>query len=103
MRTHQLTETCKAELPEIDADPPMLEGAGDARSVERSRQLRDRFGLLSPEDLGNLIGVNTRTLAWWRARKQGPDHVRAGRAVYYRRADVEAWLALHVVPMDRAA
>jgi hypothetical protein len=73
MRKHQLTETDAAELSEIDADAPLaecLESAGETPSTERSRQLRDRFGLLSPEDLGDLIGVNTRTLAWWRARKQ---------------------------------
>jgi hypothetical protein len=80
------------------ADPPDIVLGGD-----RSRQLRHQFSILSPEDLADMIGVDTRTLAVWRAQKRGPDVVRAGRAIFYRRGDIEAWLALNVVQMDRAA
>jgi hypothetical protein len=84
----------EAGLPEV----VLGDGGGD-----RSRQLRHQFNILSPEDLADMIGVDTRTLAVWRAQKRGPDAVRAGRAIFYRREDIEAWLALNVVPMDRAA
>jgi len=70
---------------------------------ERSRQLRDRFDLLSPDDLSALIGVDARTLSVWRVQKRGPDFSKAGKAVFYRRKDIETWLALNVVPMDRVA
>jgi hypothetical protein len=72
-------------------------------SLDRAAYLRDKFDILSPEDLAAMIGVDTRTLAVWRAQKRGPDAVRAGRAVFYRRNDIDEWLALNVVPMDRAA
>ena len=35
--------------------------------------------------------------------ERGPDTVKLGRSVFYRRADVEAWIALNVCPMDRVA
>ena len=68
----------------------------------RGEQLRDSFALLSPADLAALIGVDERTLAVWRSTHKGPDFVRLGRAVFYRRADVLAWVELNVTPTDRA-
>jgi hypothetical protein len=67
----------------------------------RSERLRDAFALLSEDDLSALIGVDPRTLAVWRCQKRGPDIVRLGRAVFYRRQDVLDWIALNVSPMDR--
>lgn len=69
----------------------------------RATQLRDSFALLEPADLATLIGVDDRTLATWRAQKRGPDFVKLGRAVFYRRKDVEAWMELNVTATDRAA
>jgi predicted DNA-binding transcriptional regulator AlpA len=69
----------------------------------RGEQLRDLFQLLSPADLSALIGVDERTLGVWRAQRRGPDFVKLGRAVFYRRADVTAWIELNVSPTDRAA
>jgi hypothetical protein len=85
-----------------DTEGPLAPAAPSDESG-RSRQLLDRFDLLTPADLAAMIGVDTRTLAVWRAQKRGPDAVRAGRTILYRRKDVEEWLALNVVPMDRAA
>jgi helix-turn-helix protein len=84
-------------------DGSTAETSGHPSANVRSEQLRDRFGLLSPDDLSALIGADPRTLAIWRATGKGPDFTKAGRAVYYRRTDIDAWLALNVVPMDRAA
>jgi hypothetical protein len=63
-----------------------------AKALRQSRELRDRFGLLSPVDLSALIGVDVRTLTIWRAQEDGPDWVRVGRTIFYRRKDVESWL-----------
>lgn len=74
----------------------------DAASADKSAEgLRRDFGLLAPEDLAALIGVDVRTLALWRAQKRGPDVAKLGRAVFYRRSDVNAWIALNVAPSDR--
>lgn len=67
----------------------------------RAERLRDAFELLSPEDLARLIGVDERTLAVWRSQRRGPDYVKLGRAVFYRRADVKSWIELNVSPTDR--
>jgi hypothetical protein len=75
----------------------------DVASADRATYLREKFDILAPEDLAAMIGVDTRTLAVWRAQKRGPDAVRVGRAIFYRRQDVAAWLAINVLQMDRAA
>jgi hypothetical protein len=64
--------------------------------------LRATFGVLTPGDLATLTGKDERTLAVWRGRNCGPDYVKLGRAVFYRREDVQAWIALNVMPADRA-
>ncbi len=69
----------------------------------RGERLRDAFQILSPADLAALIGVDERTLAAWRSGHRGPDFVRLGRAIFYRRADVLAWVELNVTATDRAA
>jgi predicted DNA-binding transcriptional regulator AlpA len=69
----------------------------------RGERLRDAFGLLSPADLSALIGVDERTLAVWRVQRRGPDFVKLGRAVFYRRGDVDKWIELNVSPTDRVA
>jgi hypothetical protein len=91
--------TQPAETPseQLDAYEELLT-ALDARSSH----LRDRFELLSETDFSALIGVDPRTTTVWRSQKRGPDVVKLGRAVFYRRKDVEDWIAMNVMPMDRA-
>lgn len=54
---------------------------------------------VDPEELiGNdvaakLIGVAPETLVQWRYQKRGPCFLKVGRLVWYRRADLSAWLA----------
>jgi hypothetical protein len=74
-----------------------------SRSSSRAENLRDQFGLLSPSDLATLLNVDTRTLAFWRARSAGPDFTKLGRSIFYRRTDVESWIELNIMPMDRTA
>jgi hypothetical protein len=69
--------------------------------VDRGEHLRDRFELLSPTDLGLLIGVDERTLAVWRCQGRGPDYARLGRSIFYRRADVQTWIDLNITQTDR--
>jgi hypothetical protein len=76
---------------------------GDSGDCTRAERLRDTFELLSPADLSALIGVDERTLTVWRVQRRGPDFVKLGRAVFYRRADVTDWIGLNVSPTDRAA
>ena len=47
---------------------------------------------LSTAEAAEFIGLAVGTLELWRSRGEGPAHVRLGRRVVYRKADVEAWL-----------
>lgn len=40
-----------------------------------------------------LIGVSPFTLRAWIAKGSGPPHLRIGRQIKFRHADVQAWLA----------
>jgi hypothetical protein len=80
--------------------------SGDDQNVSvdaRIAQLRGEFGLLSTTDLAALIEIDERTLSVWRCQKRGPDFVKLGRAVFYRKDDVAVWIGLNTVPTDRAA
>lgn len=48
--------------------------------------------LLTTGDLARMTGLAPITLCHWRARGTGPAHVKLGRAVRYKDADVERWL-----------
>ena len=48
-------------------------------------------------ELAGELRVKAQTLAAWACRGEGPTYVRVGRAVRYRRADVEVWLAARTV------
>ncbi len=48
---------------------------------------------LRPQDLADRWRVSTRTLERWRAAGDGPDWLRIGKKVVYRRADIRAFEA----------
>lgn len=48
--------------------------------------------LMTPEEVSDVLGVPTATLAAWRWRGTGPVAIRVGRHVRYRQADVERWI-----------
>jgi predicted DNA-binding transcriptional regulator AlpA len=59
------------------------------------------IGLLSEEELAMLLDVKTQTLQTWRVQKTGPDFVKLGKSVFYRKSDVEEWIAANVVATRR--
>ena len=52
----------------------------------------DRGRALSSPEAAERLGVSPETLPAWRSRGRGPRFVRAGRAVRYLEADLEAYL-----------
>lgn len=48
--------------------------------------------ILTPKEAGEYLQVPEGTLRQWRYLAQGPPYCRAGRAIRYRRADVDRWL-----------
>ena len=52
---------------------------------------------LRPDEAASYLRTSERTLARWRNQRIGPPWVRAGRAVLYRRKDLEEWLEQNTV------
>ena len=49
--------------------------------------------VMTTSEVSEETGVPAETLRWWRSIERGPKSFNIGRKVFYRRADVEAWLA----------
>lgn len=48
----------------------------------------DRDALLTEAQAADFLNLSVRTLQAWRIKLSGPDFVRAGRAIRYRRSDL---------------
>lgn len=55
------------------------------------------MSLMTPDELANTIKVQKSTLATWRYKKTGPAYVKLGKQIFYRRADVDTWIAQQAV------
>lgn len=53
---------------------------------------RDVHKFMRPPEASTFMGVSPSTLAKWRHYGTGPGFIRAGRAILYDPADIEAWL-----------
>lgn len=57
----------------------------------------DADALLTEAQTAQVLSLSIRTLQSWRGRGSGPHFVRAGRAVRYRRSDIEHWVISNTV------
>ena len=57
----------------------------------------DPAELLDCQETAKLLRQVPETLASWRCKGRGPEYVKVGRAVFYRRAAISAWLAQQIV------
>lgn len=64
--------------------------------------LRDKVGLILPQELAAALNATEQTLASWRSTNQGPDFVKLGKAVFYRLDDIRAWVNRRVTAMTVA-
>ncbi len=58
--------------------------------------------LLDAVEVARLLRQKPQTLAGWRCDGRGPEYVKIGRAVYYRRAAISQWLAGQIVRPNAA-
>jgi excisionase family DNA binding protein len=56
--------------------------------------------LLTVQELAEYLAIPPKTLANWRSIKLGPDYVKVGGAVRYRRSDVLRWIDGQVHRVD---
>lgn len=66
-------------------------------TLQKEQSLRTDFGLMSQDDLSELLSLTKETLREWRRLKQGPSFVRIGKGVFYRRQDVQDWIDQNVI------
>ena len=53
--------------------------------------------LLTPPEVSGLLRKPIGTLTDWRYRGCGPEYVRMGRSIYYRRSAIERWIEAHTI------
>jgi predicted DNA-binding transcriptional regulator AlpA len=57
--------------------------------------------LLTAENLAEITGLSTETLAQWRSQKRGIPYVKISRnCVRYRQADLDRWLEERIVRVE---
>lgn len=54
--------------------------------------LTDASVYLRPHEAATYLRLSKSTLAKWRLSGEGPPYCKVGRAVVYRRSDLDAWL-----------
>lgn len=62
----------------------------------------DDLEMVEPPALAQELKITEQTLARWRIEGQGPRAYRVGRAVRYRRSDIERWLESRAIPQGAA-
>lgn len=70
---------------------------GKVSGVASAVGAADIGALMPPEEAARFLGFKEGWLAKLRMTGGGPKFVKLGRLVRYRRADLEAWIASHVV------
>ena len=63
----------------------------------------DDDGLLNEVQAAQFLRLSIRTLQAWRGSRRGPNFVRAGRAVRYRRRDLCSWMDANTVSVTNTA
>ncbi len=89
--------------PALDDNPvtPENNTTGSPADTSRGKQLREQFKLLTTEEVADILGYKPETMEYWRATRQGPDYIKAGRNVLYRSKDVVDWLEHNIVVVPR--
>lgn len=53
--------------------------------------------LIDAEEAARLLRQKPQTLAAWRCDKRGPEYVKIGRSVFYRRSSIGVYIAAQIV------
>lgn len=64
------------------------------------------YAVVGSAEAAQMLGINPRTLANWRAQGRGPAYVRLGKSrspVLYRVGDIESWLESRLVGSGKRA
>ena len=67
------------------------------QDIALSSTLRSDLEIFSEDELAHVLVVKSQTLATWRAESKGPDYVKLGKSIFYRKQDVVTWINASVV------
>ncbi len=67
------------------------------QETARAATLRSVLDIFTEDELAEILDVKTQTLAAWRADSKGPDYVKLGKSIFYRKQDVLDWINANVV------
>jgi hypothetical protein len=67
------------------------------QDIALSSTLRSDLEIFSEDELAHVLVVKSQTLATWRAESKGPDYVKLGKSIFYRKQDVLTWINASVV------
>jgi hypothetical protein len=76
---------------------------GRKAAVQATPASVDPEELLNASEAAALLRQRPQTLAAWRCDNRGPEYVKVGRAVFYRRSAIASWLAGQIVTPGAAA
>ena len=72
-------------------------------TIARAKKRHDTLGLYTPKEVAEMFGFDERTMAIWRSKKEGPRYTKLGKNVYYKIADIHAWIDANAVETGGAA
>lgn len=88
MTTSKTFEELAGTATQLEFPPEVL---GLAAEISASN-LRAELDLIPDTEFAKAIGVETQSLSAWRSEGYGPDYVKLGRTVFYRRQDLKVWI-----------
>lgn len=65
--------------------------------------LRRDVGLYSDDEIASMLNISVNTLQQWRVWRMGPNYVKLGKSVFYRRIDLEKWIERNAVMVEQGA
>lgn len=66
-------------------------------TIARAEKRHATLGLYTPKEVAEMFGFDERTMAIWRSKKEGPRYTKLGKNVYYKIADIHAWIDANAV------
>jgi hypothetical protein len=74
-----------------------VQGNVTGRKVVPGAESIDPDELIDAVEAAKLLRQRPQTLAAWRSEKRGPEYVKIGRSIFYRRASIGEFIAASIV------
>jgi len=65
--------------------------SGSQPAIKKNQSIQDKE-ILTDEETATYLGIHKRTLRDWRKKKKGPDYVKMGSKIRYRKIDINDYL-----------